>query len=225
MKRKFFRRTILLVFIVAASQHAWALKAFSAQYQASYKGVPANGAMSLTQQGARWTYSLSIGNSLASLSQATVFTEIDGKYRPLGSSDRSQYLTQRKSVVTRYDWSKLQVRWIGDVRPSRAGPVKMQCGDMDALLVNLALARDAPSGMAMNYRLVENGRAKLLNYKFAGRENMSIAGKSVLTTKVVQTSGDKQTMVWIALGIPVPVRIVQRQNGSEVFKLQIKSWR
>ena len=45
------------------------------------------------------------------------------------------------------------------------------------------------------------------------------------TTRVVQSAGGKQTIVWIAAGVPTPVRIVQREDGSEVFRLQLTSWR
>ena len=91
--------------------------------------------------------------------------------------------------------------------------VKMQNGDMDALLVNLALTRDATTGRPMNYRLVENGRIKPLQYRVIGKENMTVAGKPVLARKVAQSSGNKQTIVWIAPGIPTPPRIVQREDG------------
>ena len=29
--------------------------------------------------------------------------------------------------------------WTGDVKPDRAGPVKLQAGDLDAMLINLAI--------------------------------------------------------------------------------------
>ncbi|MGH8060433.1 MAG: DUF3108 domain-containing protein [Pseudoxanthomonas sp.] len=225
MKKNFQFNVLLLAVLASASFPAMALQPFSAQYEASYKGVSAGGAMSLSQQGVRWTYSMSISNAAATMSQATVFVETNGVFRPLGGSDRSQYLMQRKSVVTRYDWKNMQTRWTGDVKPTRAGPIKMQSGDMDALLVNLALARDAVAGKPMNYRLVENGKVKPVNYRIAGKETLSIAGKSITTTRVVQSTGGKQTTAWIAPGIPVPVRIVQREGGSEIFSLRIKSWR
>lgn len=225
MKRRLLLTVSIAPCLAFASLSAWALQPFSAQYEASYKGIPANGSMSLSQQGARWTYSMNISNSMATMSQATVFSDAGGKYVPLGSSDRMSYLMQRKSVVTRYDWRALQARWTGDVKPTRAGPVKMQRGDMDGLLVNLALARDVAAGKAMNYRMLENGRAKPLDYRIIGKEKLTVAGKSVIATKVANTSGDKRTTAWIASGVPVPVRIVQSEAGSEVFKLQLKSWR
>ena len=136
---------------MAASQ-AHALKPFTAQYEASFKGISAGGAMTLSRQGQRWTYAMGLRNAMANLSQATVFEEAAGRYRPLGGSDRSTYLMKTRAVVTLYNWKGMQARWTGDVKPQRAGPVAMQPGDMDALLVNLALVRDIgfgrTSGMA-----------------------------------------------------------------------------
>ncbi|WP_225583697.1 DUF3108 domain-containing protein [Pseudoxanthomonas sp. PXM02] len=210
--------------MVAAPAHA--LKPFTAQYDASFKGISAGGSMSLSQQGNRWTYSMGIRNAMANLSQATVFDTAAGRYRPLGGSDRSTYLMKTRSVVTRYNWNGLQARWTGDVKPQRAGPVAMQPGDIDALLVNLALVRDVGAGRtSMNYRLVENGKAKSLAYRVAGRERITVGGRALDTTRVVQSAGGKQTTVWVATGVPTPVRIVQREDGSEVFRLQLSSWR
>ena len=120
-----------------AAAPAHALKPFTAQYDASFKGISAGGSMSLSQQGNRWTYAMGIRNAMANLSQATVFEDAAGRYRPLGGSDRSTYLMKTRSVVTHYNWKGMQARWTGDVKPQRAGPVAMQVGDMDALLVQL----------------------------------------------------------------------------------------
>mgnify|MGYP003600066587 FL=1 len=210
---------------MAASQ-AHALKPFTAQYEASFKGISAGGAMTLSRQGQRWTYAMGLRNAMANLSQATVFEEAAGRYRPLGGSDRSTYLMKTRAVVTLYNWKGMQARWTGDVKPQRAGPVAMQPGDMDALLVNLALVRDIGFGRtSMSYRLLENGKAKSMTYRVAGREKITVGGRALDTTRVVQSAGSKQTAVWIAPGVPTPVRIVQREDGSEVFRLQLTSWR
>jgi hypothetical protein len=225
------RMSVLLATIAAAlaafaAVPAHALKPFTAQYDASFKGISAGGAMSLSQQGNRWTYSMGIRNTMANLSQATVFEDVAGRYRPLGGSDRSTYLMKTRSVVTHYNWRSLQARWTGDVKPQRAGPVAMQPGDMDALLVNLALVRDVGSGRtSMSYRLLENGKAKSMAYRVAGRERITVGGRALDTTRVVSGAGGKQTTAWIAAGVPTPVRIVQREDGSEVFRLQLTSWR
>ena len=212
--------------LAMAASPAHALKPFTAQYEASFKGISAGGAMTLSRQGQRWTYAMGLRNAMANLSQATVFEEAAGRYRPLGGSDRSTYLMKTRAVVTLYNWKGMQARWTGDVKPQRAGPVAMQPGDMDALLVNLALVRDIGFGRtSMSYRLLENGKAKSMTYRVAGREKITVGGRALDTTRVVQSAGSKQTVVWIAPGVPTPVRIVQREDGSEVFRLQLTSWR
>ena len=212
--------------LAMAASPAHALKPFTAQYEASFKGISAGGAMTLSRQGQRWTYAMGLRNAMADLSQATVFEEAAGRYRPLGGSDRSTYLMKARAVVTLYNWKGMQARWTGDVKPQRAGPVAMQPGDMDALLVNLALVRDIGFGRtSMSYRLLENGKAKSMTYRVAGREKITVGGRALDTTRVVQSAGSKQTAVWIAPGVPTPVRIVQREDGSEVFRLQLTSWR
>ena len=75
--------------LALAASPAHALKPFTAQYQASFKGLSAGGAMTLSRQGQRWTYAMGLRNAMANLSQATVFEEAAGRYRPLGGSDRS----------------------------------------------------------------------------------------------------------------------------------------
>ena len=212
--------------LAMAASPAHALKPFTAQYEASFKGISAGGAMTLSRQGQRWTYAMGLRNAMANLSQATVFEEAAGRYRPLGGSDRSTYLMKTRAVVTLYNWKGMQARWTGDVKPQRAGHVAMQPGDMDALLVNLALVRDIGFGRtSMSYRLLENGKAKSMTYRVAGREKITVGGRALDTTRVVQSAGSKQTVVWIAPGVPTPVRIVQREDGSEVFRLQLTSWR
>src|SRR5690606_6119915 len=98
---------------------------------------------SLRRQGDNWMYLMTVGNAAASMSQATVFAIRGDLFIPLGGSDRTSYLGQQRAVTTRYGWAgDRQVRWTGDVKPSRAGPVALQRGDVDGLLLQLALVRD-----------------------------------------------------------------------------------
>lgn len=206
---------------------AMALEPFSAEYQVRYKGVPASATSSLSKlERGRWMYRMDISNIAAKLNQATVFDEHAGKLRPLGGADHTNYLAYSGAVTTRYDWTNRQVRWTGDVKPHRAGPVALQSGDMDALLINLALIRDASAGQRrMGYRLLENGRAKSLHYTASGEESVTLAGRPVKTTRFVQGDGNKRTVVWVSPQVPTPVRITQYEDGKEVFNLQLKNWR
>lgn len=214
------------VVLAAASSQAMAIEPFSADYQASALGMQGNGQMSITSKGDnRWEYSLSINNSLVDLSQKTLFEEKNGVLRPLSSTDLSRMLIKKKAVNADYDWNSKQVTWSGDVKPERAGPVALNQGDMDALLVNLAIVRDVAAGKPLNYRLVENGKARPMSYSVAGKESITIGGQTREATKVVRTSGDKQTIAWIVPGMPVPARILQREDGRDSIDLQVKSFR
>ena len=212
--------------LAAASLPAAAVEAFTAQYQASAMGMQGDGQMSITSRGNnRWQYSLTVKNQLVDLSQKTVFDEQKGWLRPISSSDLSRLLVKKKAVNANFDWAKNQATWTGDVKPERAGPVALKPGDMDALLVNLALVRDVAAGKPLNYRMVENGSAKAMSYQVAGKEQITVGGQSRDATKVVRTAGNKQTIVWVVADMPVPARILQREDGQDSIDLQVKSWR
>src|SRR5690606_32256221 len=125
----------------------------------------------------------------------------------------------------RYDWGSNQATWSGDVKPDRRGPVRLQNGDMDGLLINLAIARDVAAGKPLNYRMVDGGRVKTLSYRVVGKESMTVDGKTVEATKVPGVDGGKEQVAWLAPGMPVPVRLLQREGGKDALDLAIKSLR
>lgn len=220
------RTAAILATLALASAPALAVKPFSANYQASYMGMQGNGRMTVEPAGAnRWKYTLSIRNSLADLSQTTVFEERDGVLRPLSGTDASKVLVKKANKQATYDWNRGVASWTGDVKPDRAGPVKLQAGDLDALLVNLALVRDVEAGRPLKYRMVEDGRVKQMTYTVAGKEAITIDGKPQQATKVVNTSGDKQIIAWIVDGLPVPARILQKKDGEDSIDLRVQSMR
>lgn len=210
--------------LALASAPALAIKPFTADYQASYMGLQGKGRMTLESQGDdRWKYTLSIGSNGIQLNQSTVFEDRDGKWRPLSGTDSSLLLIKKTDKTATYDWNSGVATWSGDVKPERAGPVKLQPGDVDALLLNLELARDVADGKPLNYRMVEDGRVKELTYKVVGKENVTVGGASKPATKVVYTSGNKETVAWVVNGLPVPARILQRKDGKDEIDLRIQS--
>jgi len=220
------RALLLAAALTVASAPALAMKPFTADYQANYMGMEANGRMTLVAAGDnRWRYNLSISNALASLSQTTVFEEHAGQWRPLSGSDTTNVLIKKTSKVANYDWSSGIASWSGDMKPERKGPIRLQAGDMDALLINLALVRDVAAGKPLNYRMVEGGRVKQMYYTVAGKESIDIGGKPQQATKVVSSNGDKQTIAWVVEGLPVPARILQRENGQDSIDLRVRSVR
>lgn len=213
--------------VAAPIAGAQPLKPFTAQYSAKYMSIPASGVMVLTPRGRQWSLALTLDNVAASMSQATFFAESTrgNLLMPLGGADRMSYVGQRKSMSARYDWSAMQASWGGDAKPSRRGPVPIRAGDMDGLLLQLALARDVPAGRPLNYRVVENGKARPMSFRPAGTETLSIGGRQWQATKVTSTADGKTTTAWIAAGVPVPLRLVQAEGGRETVSMRLTSWR
>ena len=203
-----------------------ALQPFTAQYSAKYKSIPASGVMVLAPRGNQWTLSMNVDNLAAWMSQATFFSvSRNGLLMPLGGADKASYVGQRKTVPARFDWKAMQASWSGDAKSSRRGPVPIRAGDVDGLLLQLALAQDVPAGRPLDYRVIENGKARPMSFRRAGTENVTVNGRTLAATKVVSSSDGKTTTAWIAAGVPVPVRIVQAEGGSETVSLRLTSWK
>jgi hypothetical protein len=222
-------RGLLLTATLAASAHAAparALEPFAADYEASYMGLSANGRMTIEPQGAnQWKYTLKISNQVAQLNQTTVFEDRNGQWRPLTGTDASLLLIKKIRRNAVYDWAKGEARWSGDVKPDRAGPVPLQTGDVDGLLMNLAIARDALAGKPLRYRMVDEGRAKSMSFTVAGKESITIGGKPHQATKLVSSNGNKQMLIWVVEGLALPARILQRKDGKDDIDLKIVSVR
>lgn len=224
--RKSRIRGWLVAAALAAAAPAAAIEPFTADYQANYMGMQGQGQMTLVAEGeGRWRYTLDISNSLAKLKQSTVFEEHGGGWRPLSGDDSTSVFVKNSRKAASYDWEQGTARWTGDVKPERAGPVKLRSGDMDALLINLALVRDVAAGKPLRYRLVDNGRIKQLDYQVAGTEQIDVGGQPQQATRVVNTDGDKQTIAWVVEGMPVPARILQREDGRDALDLRVQSVR
>jgi hypothetical protein len=207
--------------VSALAAPARALEPFVADYRATYKGVSADARIAIERQdGDRWRCTLAIANTIAQLTQVTVFEDHGGQWRPLSGTDVSHLLLvkkiQRQAV---YDWASGQARWSGDVKPERAGPVALQAGDLDGLLMNLVIVRDAAAGKPLRYRLVDEGRAKPMTFSVAGKEDLTIGGESRKATKVVNASGNREMQLWIVDGLPLPARILQRKDGRDEIDL------
>ena len=215
--------TALLLACIASP--AWAVKPFVADYQATVKGaIQANAQMKLTSAGdARWSYELSVNSPIASATQTTVFEDRDGAWRPLSGSDSTQMLFKKSQKNATYDWASGEARWTGNVKPDRMGPVKLQTGDVDAMLLNLAIVRDVAAGKPLSYRMVDNGVARQQVYQNLGKESITVAGKTATATKVARSSDSKLVTVWVVDGLPVPARILQQDDGKDSLDLVLKS--
>lgn len=201
-----------------------ALRPFVAQYQVFNHGHSLGTAtMQVVSLGdARWRVDLTMkGGGLLritglNLQQSTVFDVVDGRYRPLGQSTvRRVFLSNRRSSGS-YDWARHVAQWTGDVKDTRRAPVPLRDGDMSGLLINLAIIRDAVPGATLHYRFVDDGRARDQDYAVATQTQAIQVGDLSFDALQVDRSnaGSEQTSVWVASGVPTPLRILQSEGDE-----------
>jgi len=177
----------------------------------------------------RWRIDLTMhGSGLVRLTglnvQQSIVFDSDGQhYRPLSqSTHRRVFLSTRKSTGV-YDWANHVARWTGDLKPSRRAPVALQDGDMSGLLIDLAVIRDAAPGKTLHYRYVDGGRAREHTYMVAAEpESVEVDGLGYSAMRVARMEADgDQTTVWVAHGVPTPIRLLQREDGDDSTDLRL----
>ncbi|NDK39171.1 DUF3108 domain-containing protein [Pseudoxanthomonas gei] len=226
------RRSLLLCMLALASAPAFALEPFVATYQAFNEGKLAGAAKMqvLKTDASRWRVDLGIRGTrgfarLAGLNieQSTVFDTPGERFRPLSQGTVKHAVFTGKKISGVYDWQARSARWQGDVKQSRTVPVPLQDGDMSALLMNLAVIRDAQPGKALSYRVVDSGRARDYQYQVAAQtEIVAVEELSYDAMRVSRTNGgNDETIFWVANGVPTPIRILQRENGHDTIDLRL----
>lgn len=215
-----------------SSIHAATLEPFVARYEARYHAKPAGDATLnvVRLQAPQWRVDLGIegrrgmaGVLGLNLQQSTVFDTVDSIYRPLSQSTVRKGLFLGRKTVGSYDWAKASARWQGDLKKRHQQPVALSPGDMSGLLINLAIIRDARPGAVLRYRFVEGGRVRDHSYQVAAvPETVQVGELSYSTLRVARTNGgNDDTVVWVAQGVPTPVRILQRENGEDAVDLRL----
>ncbi|RZA22842.1 MAG: DUF3108 domain-containing protein [Proteobacteria bacterium] len=228
----FLPRALGLCALALASTPALALEPFLATYQAYNEGKLAGAAKMqvVKTEGARWRVDLGIRGTkgfarLAGLNieQSTVFDTTGDAYRPLSQGTVKHAVFTGKKISGVYDWQAGSARWQGDVKKSRTEAVPLQPGDMSALLMNLAVIRDAEPGKALSYRVVDSGRARDYQYQVApDTEIVAVDDLSYDAMRVSRTNGgNDETIFWVANGVPTPIRILQRENGQDTIDLRL----
>jgi hypothetical protein len=207
------------------------LQPFVATYQVFHDGRELGEAqLQLVHvDGARWRIDLGMkGRGLMRLTglnvqQSTLF-DTDGRaFRPLTQSTvKRAFLSSRKTVGV-YDWRAHVAHWTGDARKGRGGPVALQNGDMSGLLIDLAVIRDAQPGGAMEYRFVDDGRVRDHHWIVAPQTESIAVGEidyQAMRANRIQDGGD-DTILWVASGVPTPIRILQREDGADSTDLRL----
>jgi hypothetical protein len=207
------------------------LQPFVATYQVFHDGHELGQAtLQLVHvDGARWRIDLALqGRGLVrltglNLQQSTVFDTDGDTFRPLAQSTvKRRFFSTRKTVGV-YDWNLRSVRWTGDVRDGHAGPIALQPGDMSGLLIDLAVIRDAQPGRTLDYRFVDDGRVRAHHWVVAPQTEHITIGEldyDAMRANRIQDGGD-DTVLWVADGVPTPIRILQREDGADATDLRL----
>jgi len=208
------------------------LEPFTATYQALYHGKEAGDATMQVSRAAgnQWRIDMAVRGRKGfasilglNLEQSTVFNVEDQHYVPLTQGTVKKALFMGKKVTGVYDWQAGKAQWEGDLKKERRQPIALQPGDQSALLINLSLMRDARPGRAMTYRYVDVGRVRQYEYRAAdATESVQVGDLNYDALRVYRTnSGDNETILWIANGVPTPVRILQRDKGEDQIDLRL----
>jgi Protein of unknown function (DUF3108) len=208
------------------------LAPFTADY-AAFRGGDAIGKATLRlvrENDGRWRVDLNVhadrgvaGMLGLDLQQSTLFEDHAAGWRPLDQSSLRKGLFLGKRTTGRYDWAAGSAQWSGDVKPQHRAPVPLRPGDLSGLLINLAIVRDAVPGHELQYRFVEGGRTRDHQYRVAEALERVIVDDLTYAAMRVERSngGNDQTVVWVAEGVPTPVRILQREDGEDLFDLRL----
>lgn len=212
------------------------LEAFVARYTVTNGGRALGEAtLQLVRQAPRWRVDLTMSGTglfrLAGINaeQSTLFEDLGETYRPLSQATVRKTLFTRKKTVGTYDWRSRSARWTGDVKDERRAPVALQDGDMSGLLINLAVIRDAAPGRTLRYRYVDNGRVR--EHRYAVAEELEPISVGELRYNAMRVSriedanaqGD-ETVIWVASGVPTPIRMLQREDGEDTYDLRLTEY-
>ena len=210
-----------------------ALEPFVATYAAYHGGRLAGSATMRLVRGdgdGRWRVDLEIAGERGfagvvglNIDQSTVFEVRDGRYRPLSQATVRKALFFGRRITGTYDWAAHSAQWTGDLKKDRRQPIALEDGDMSALLINLAIVRDAAPGRAFAYRFVDGGRVRRYEYAAAAdTEPVEVSDLNYQALRVSRTNGGNDEMIaWIADGVPTPVRILQREDGEDGIDLRL----
>ena len=221
--RAFARVALVSFFFLSLARPAHAdPRTVSARYEVGYNGYSAQGRLQVTPRpDGRWSMTLQFGNVFASLQQATVFVRQGDRLRPLGNSRVVTAPLTHRTIVGRFDWRAARWSLSGDVKPTHRGPVSLRPGDLDPLLLELALVEDVRAGRPTRYRVLENGRARLLDYRRLAVEPVTVEGRTYQAVKLFASEGGKRYVAWIVPGLPLPVRLLQSEPAGDTIDMRL----
>ncbi len=157
------------------------------------------------------------------IEQSTVFEIHNGVYVPLTQSTVKKALLFDKRVNGIYDWNAGIAQWTGDLKKEQHQLIQLLPGDQSMLLLNLSLIHDAMPNHTLSYRCIDIGKIRHYDYRIANTtEPLQVGDMSYDALRIHQiNSGKNQTILWIANGVPTPIRILQRKNGEDEIDLRL----
>ncbi|MDO5506228.1 MAG: DUF3108 domain-containing protein [Pseudoxanthomonas suwonensis] len=206
------------------------LEPFVASYEVYNKGRRLGEATMELVRGSnnRWRIDLNMrGTGLLRLTglnaeQSVVFEEREGQLLPISQATSQRALVSNRRQVGVYDWKARRATWRGDVRESRRDPVPLQDGDMPGLLINLAVIRDASPGVRLRYRYVDGGRAREHIYQAESATDGYEAGEiGYQALRLQRGDASDGTELWVASGVPTPLRVLQHEDGADGIDLRL----
>ena len=217
-----FRAVFFFVLACVIGAAHGAPRPFVARYEVGFNGDVAQGRIQLAPRPAgRWAISMQFGNLLASLQQATVFEVHGDRLRPLGNSRVVATPLTHRTIVGRFDWRAGRWTLEGDVKQNHRGPVALQAGDLDPLLLEFALVEDVRAGRSTRYRVLENGRARYFDYRRLAPETVMVEGHAREAVKLFASEGRKRYVAWVVPDLPLPVRLLQSQPGGDTIDMRL----
>ncbi|AXI84058.1 DUF3108 domain-containing protein [Xylella taiwanensis] len=220
------------VTLPAAEWNAPPLLPFVATYRAFYHGEEAGDAtMQVSHSNNnQWQVKLIIRGRRGfasvlglNIEQSTMFEIHNSVYVPLTQSTVKKALLFGKKVNGIYDWNAGTAQWTGDLKKEQHQPIQLLPGDQSILLLNLSLIRDAMPNRTLSYRCIDIGKIRHYDYRTANTtEPLQVGDLSYDALRIHQiNSGKNQTILWIANGVPTPIRILQRKNGEDEIDLRL----
>jgi len=86
--------------------------------------------------------------------------------------------------------------------------------------------RDAQPGATLQYRFVDDGRVRDHQYVVANEREPQIVDEiSYSAMRVTRAKGGDETILWVVEGVPMPIRILQREHGEDVTDLRLKEYK
>jgi hypothetical protein len=98
---------------------------------------------------------------------------------------------------------------------------------MSGLLIDLAVIRDAQPGRTLDYRFVDDGRVRQHHWVVAPQTESITVGDldyDAMRANRIQDGGD-DTILWVASGVPTPIRILQREDGADATDLRLVEYK